>query len=61
MAWKCNNSSFCAGCSLASVKSKGNKKRKRGQADDSDEAEDFSESDSELGEFLTGRSCCTLS
>lgn len=37
-------------CSLAAVKSKGaKKKRKRGQ-DDSDEAEEFSESDSELGE-----------
>ena len=32
--------------SLASVKSKGKKKRKRG---DSDEADEFSESDSELG------------
>lgn len=37
-------------CSLAAVKSKGaKKKRKRGQ-DDSDEADEFSESDSELGE-----------
>ena len=35
--------------SLASVKSKGKKKRKRGVESDSDEADDFSESDSELG------------
>jgi len=40
---------------LASVKSKGKKKRKRGDEGDSDEAEEFSESDSELGKpFDTG-------
>jgi len=43
-------SSAC--CSLASVKSKGaKKKRKRGE-DNSDAAEDFSESDSELGKLF---------
>jgi len=46
---------WSACCSLASVKSKGKKKRKRGDERDSDEAEEFSESDSELGKpFDTG-------
>ena len=40
---------WSACCSLASVKSKGKKKRKRGDEGNSDEAEEFSESDSELG------------
>lgn len=37
-------------CSLASVRSKGAKKKRKRDEGNSDEAEDFSESDSELGE-----------
>ncbi len=49
------------GCSLASVKSKAKKKRKRDQ-DDSDEADQFSESDSELGELslYVGSVCVSI-
>ena len=45
-----------AGCSLASVKGKTQKKRKR--EDDSDEAEAFSDSGSDIGESL---SACNIS
>ena len=58
---------WSACCSLASVKSKGKKKRKRGDEGNSDEAEEFSESDSELGKlfhidyrFKTLNSCSAI-